>query len=101
MKSDVYLGVVVRDGSIFIPWQCNIIYMRHNFEPGQNLLVYFENGNVIKAELPTLEQLKQMKEELWSDWYRLAEIFRTASMSQKVLMLRSMDQAMRNPSWEN
>lgn len=106
-KDDTFLGVVGRDGSIFIPWRGTNVSIEHNFDPGQNLIVELEIkrgniiGRVIKAELPTLNQLAQMKAELWSNWYRLVEIFRTAPMRQKVLMLRALDQAMRAGNWEN
>lgn len=104
-KNDTFLGIVDRDGSIFIPWRGTHVSLEHNFEPGQNLLVELNTtaglGRVVKAELPTLEKLKEMKEELSSDWHRFAEIFRTASMRQKVLMLRALDQAMRARSWES
>lgn len=103
-KNDIFLGVVDRDGSIFIPWRGTHVSLEHNFDVGQNLLVQAEeNGpfvKYVKAELPTLEQLKQMKDELWSDWYRLVEIFRTAPMLQKVLMLRALDKEMRSQDWE-
>jgi len=105
-KNNTFLGVVNRDGSIFIPWRGTNVTLDHNFEVDQNLLVTLEinkagTGKVLKAELPTLNQLKQMKEELFSDWYRFAEIFRTAPMRQKVLMLCALDKAMRRKSWSN
>ena len=103
-NNDTFLGVVDRNGSIFIPWRGTNVSLEHNFEPGQNLLVELEikagMGKVIKVELPTLEQLKQMKEELLLDWYRFAEIFRTAPMRQKVLMLHALGNEMRSQNWE-
>lgn len=102
-KTAIFLGVVARDGSIFIPWRGTNVSLVHDFEPGQDLLVELDitagMGKVIKAELPTLEQLKKMKDELWSDWWRLAEIFRTAPMKRKVLMLQALDNAMRSSNW--
>lgn len=103
-KENTFLGVVDRDGSIFIPWRGTNV-SRENFEPGQNLLVELKInqgglGQVIKAELPTLEQLKQMKDELSADWDRFAQMFNGVSMLRKVLMLRALDRAMRDSSWE-
>lgn len=101
METDTFLGVVNRDGSIFIPWRGTNVSLEHNFAVGQNLLVKLEItksgvGKVIKAEMPTLVQSLKMEDELWADWYRLAGIFRMAGMRQQVLMLRAMDKAMRN-----
>jgi len=104
-KIDTFLGVVERNGSIFIPWRGTNVSLKHNFEPCQNLLVDLEfnktgTGSVVKAELPTLEHLKQMKDELSLDWDRFTQIFNRASMLQKVLMLCALDKEMRSQSWE-
>ena len=103
-KTDTFLGVVERDSSIFIPWRGTHVYPVHDFEPGQNLLVELDItaglGRSVKAELPTLEQLKQMKDELSSDWCRFTEIFNKASMLQKVLMLRALDKAIGAKEYE-
>lgn len=104
MKNDMFLGIVEWDGSIFIPWRGTNVYPKHDFEPGQNLLVELDItaglGQVVKVELPTLEQLKQMKDELSSDWSRFTEIFNKASVLQRVLMLHALDKEMRSQSWE-
>lgn len=96
-----FLGVVKRDRSIYMPWRGTNVSIKHHFCMGQNLLVYFDRTDnyAEKVELPTLEQLKEMKEELDSDWSRFAEIFDAAPAFQRVLLLRAMDRVMRSSYW--
>jgi|GEM_PF-5219416 len=97
MAGGVFLGVVDRDGSIDIPWRGTYLRWKHNYDPGQNLLVTLETGDntiyakVIRVEMPTLEQLKDMKDELKADWDRFTSVFQNATMADQVRMLRALD----------
>jgi hypothetical protein len=95
MSKEVFLGVVDRDNTIYLPWRGTYMFVEHNYEPGQNLLVTLEiNENtveVVKVELPTIKQLKQIKDELDSDWHRCSLVFKMVSMKDKVRMLRALD----------
>lgn len=97
---DVFLGVVERDGNIYIPWRGTHVTVEHNYEIGDNLLVTLDTtGNlsdkVIKVELPTLDQLKKIRDELANDWERFTDIFTQFPMWKKVEMLRSLDNSIR------
>jgi len=99
----VFLGIVDRDNSIFIPWRGTKISTNHEHQAGQYLLVTLDVndsgvGKVTKIDLPTLAQVKQIKEELNNDWYRMAKIFEQASMVKKVLMLKALDETIREQS---
>lgn len=97
MAELVFLGVVNRDKHIDIPWRGTTIYIEPDYDIGQNLLVTLEIGDNTfcadskKVELPTLEQLKKMKDELDGDWTRFTLLFKDASMRQKVLILKALE----------
>ncbi len=97
MENLTFLGVVNRDRNIDIPWRGTTIYVEHDYEVGQNLIVTLaidENticAPVVKVELPEIKQLKAMKDELTSDWERFSAIFNNSSMGDKVRMLRALD----------
>ena len=99
--NEVFLGVVNRNGNIDIPWRGTAIYVPHSYEVGQNLLVTIDtegsaSGKVVKVDLPTLRQVKQMKDELASDWERFSLIFKSMPMGQQVTLLRALDISIRN-----
>ncbi len=97
MTQEVFLGAVDRDKNIYIPWRGTHVYVEHNYDPGQNLLVTLEIGEntlcaeVVKVELPALKQLKQMKDELAADWARFSLMFEMSPMKDQVRMLRALD----------
>jgi len=107
MGKQVFLGVVDRNKGIDIPWRGTNVTVEHSYEPEQNLLVTLEiNDNticaeVVSVELPTLLQLKQMKDELSADWARFDSIFQTASLAQKVLMLKALNQVIVRQNYIN
>ncbi len=92
----ICLGVVNRQRAIYIPWRGTTIFPQHEYEPGQTLLVTLEineagNGESVNIELPTLELLVKMRQELESDWTRMAKIFESYPMWRKVELLRALD----------
>lgn len=99
MEQLTFLGEVDRNGNIYIPWRGTHCYVDHNYEIGQNLIVTLEIddnticAHVVKVELPTLQQLKEMKDELSGDWWRFEQIFRNATMAQKTRMLKALDKS--------
>ncbi len=108
-----FLGVVERDGGIYIPWRGTNVYYGTNasngeiYELGQNLIVTLEIdenticAHVVKVELPTLEQLKKIKDELSTDWNRFELIFNSGTLGQRVTMLWALDQALKNKHSQN
>jgi hypothetical protein len=89
---DTFLGVVERNGSIYIPWRGTHVATDSEYEPGQNLLVTIVDGRAT-IDLPTIVQLKQIRDELNADWERFTEIFRQVPMGRKVRMLQALDQS--------
>jgi hypothetical protein len=97
-KGGVFLGVVNRTGGIDIPWLGTTVVVKHEYEPLQNLLVTLAPGfnTVVKIDLPTLQQLKDIKDETAEDWQRFTQIFTSSNMRLRVLMLKALDRLMRN-----
>lgn len=105
MSEEVFLGVVELNGNIAIPWRGTHVFNKHGYNPGQIVLVTLDDTDsgmrsVVKVEIPTLDQLKQMKDELKEDWSRFSKIFKQASMIHKVQMLRALDREQRTRSNE-
>jgi len=97
MKENVFLGVANRRGEIDIPWRGTVIARRPelNYEPGQNFFITIVNGCAEKVELPTLQEIKQAKDETANDWARFHQIFLQSNLGRRVLMLRALDEAIR------
>jgi len=98
MSEEVFLGVVDKNGNIFIPWRGTHVYVEHDYEADTNLLVTLDTehafGQVAKVELPTLKQIKAMKEEFAFDWERFSSVFKHAPMRLQVLMLHALNRVM-------
>jgi hypothetical protein len=101
-NGEVFLGVVNRTGGIDIPWRgTTVLPLVGTYEPEQNLLVTLDTttpgiATVVKIELPTLQQLKDIKDETAEDWQRFTHIFNLSNMRLRVLMLKALDRLMRN-----
>lgn len=104
MAKEIFLGVVERPGSVYIPWRgtnCSLPKgWKENVEyggsgsdrdklddPGQLLLVTLDinkagNGKLVKVELPALWQIAQMKRETEADFKALLLVDRVRLLAQ-------------------
>lgn len=95
--SATFLGVVNRNGVIYIPWTGATIPKISRHPPGTNLIVTLDNNGekFISARLPSLKAIKQMKEESHAAWLRFEQIFEQELLLRKTRMLRALNEVMK------